>query len=120
MEISRRGPGEACLVLEGRDILDLVQAEATDAEYDQVLTRLEGLLQPPGALPRVVVQYREGLFASVQSDNPLEAVLIEDDPHDEPVLVLHRHRVAADSAAVDAALSAAERRLRLNARASQR
>jgi hypothetical protein len=119
MEISRRAPGEASLVLDGREILDLVQAEGTEDEFDQVLARLEQALRPAGSLPRVVVQYREGLFVAVQADSPLEAVLIEDDPHDEPPVALHRHVVVADSAAVDAALSAAERRLRLTTRVGQ-
>jgi hypothetical protein len=115
MQISRRGPGEASLVLHGRDILDLVQAEGDEEEFEQALARLEEGLQP--SLPRVVVQYREGLFAEVQADCPLEAVLIEDDPHDEPVLALHRRAVLANRAAVEAALATAERRLRLVAKA---
>jgi hypothetical protein len=115
MEINRRGPGEASLVLEGREILDLMQVEGSEEEFEQALTRLEDLLCPP-SLPRVVVRYREGLFDTVQADLPLQAVLIEEDPHDEPPLALHRHAVAADRTAVEAALSAAERRLRLSAR----
>jgi len=116
MEISRRAPGEACLVLDGRDILDLVQAEASEEEFEQALDTLEGLLSPAGNLPRVVVHYKEGLFAELRADRPLQAVLIEDDPHDEPPLSLQRQQVPADPAAVDAALAAAERRLRLAGR----
>ena len=113
MDISRRAPGEASLVLDGRELLDLVQAEASDEEFDALLARLAALLRPAGAAPRVVVRYREGLFDAVQADTPLDAVLIEDDPHDEPPVALRRLPVAADAAAVDALLSAAERRLRL-------
>ncbi|MFC7556813.1 hypothetical protein ACFQU7_38260 [Pseudoroseomonas wenyumeiae] len=76
---------------------------------------MEDLLRP-AALPRVVVQYREGLFGAVQADRPAEVVLIEEDPHDEPPLALHRHSVGADRAAVEAALAAAERRRRLATR----
>lgn len=115
MEISRRAPGEASLVLEGRELLDLVQAEASEEEFDALLGRLEALLRAGDAAPRVVVRYREGLFDGVQADTPLQAVLIEDDPHDVPPLSLRRLPVAADSAAVDALLAAAERRLRLEA-----
>jgi hypothetical protein len=116
MEISRRAPGEACLVLEGRDILDLVQAEGSDEEFEQALHTLEGLLNPAGSLPRVVVHYKEGLFATLRADRPIQAMLIEDDPHDEPPLSLQRQEVPADPAAVDAALAAVERRLRLAGR----
>ncbi len=115
MDISRRAPGEASLVLDGRELLDLVQAEASDEEFEALLTRLAALLQPAEAAPRVAVRYREGLFEAVQDDIPLQAVLIEDDPHDEPPLALRRLPVEADAAAVDAMLSAAERRLRLGA-----
>ncbi|MBO1076120.1 hypothetical protein [Roseomonas marmotae] len=115
MEISRRGPGEASLVLQGREILDLVQVEGSSEEFEQALSQLEELLRPDG-LPRVVVQYREGLFAGVSADRPLEVVLVEQDPHDEPPLALHRHSVTADRVAVDAALAAAERRLQMAAR----
>ncbi|RKK03104.1 hypothetical protein EBE87_16620 [Pseudoroseomonas wenyumeiae] len=115
MEINRRGPGEASLVRDGREILDLVQIEGSEEEFEQALAHLEDLLRP-AALPRVVVQYREGLFGAVQADRPAEVVLIEEDPHDEPPLALHRHSVGADRAAVEAALAAAERRRRLAAR----
>lgn len=115
MEINRRGPGEASIVQDGREILDLIQVEGSEEEFEQVLAQWENLLRP-AALPRVVVQYREGLFATVQADQPLEVVLIEEDPHDEPPLALQRHSVAASRPAVDAALAAAERRLRLAAR----
>jgi hypothetical protein len=116
MEISRRAPGEACLVLEDRDIIDLVQAEGSDEEFEQALHTLERLLNPAGSLPRVVVHYKEGLFAALRADCPVQAVLIEDDPHDEPPLSLQRQEVPADPAAVDAALAAVERRLRLAGR----
>ena len=115
MEINRRGPGEASLVREGREILDLMQIEGSEDEFEQALSELEALLRP-AAVPRVVVQYREGLFSAVQADRAAEVVLIEDDPHDEPPLALHRHSVSPDRAALEAALAAAERRLRLAAR----
>lgn len=115
MEISRRAPGEASLVLDGRELLDLVQAEASDEEFEDLLARLAASLRRAGSVPRVVVRYREGLLDAVQSDLAIDAVLIEDDPHDEPPLALRRVAVAADAAAVDAMLSAAERRLRLGA-----
>jgi hypothetical protein len=115
MEISRRAPGEASLVLDGRELLDLTQAEASGEEFDALLARLAMLLRSAEAVPRVVVRYREGLFEAVAADTPLEAVLIEDDPHDDPPLSLRRMPVAADAAGVDALLSAAERRLRLGA-----
>lgn len=115
MEINRRGPGEASLVRDGREILDLMQVEGSEEEFEQTLAQLEDLLRP-GTLPRVVVQYREGLFGAVQADQPVEVVLVEEDPHDEPPLALHRHSLAADRVAVEAALAAAERRLRLAAR----
>jgi hypothetical protein len=118
MEINRRGPGEASLVQDGREILDLVQAEGSEDEFEQALVQLENLLRP-ATLPRIVVQYREGLFGAVQADQPVEAVLIEEDPHDEPPLALQRHSVSADRLAVEAALAAAERRLRLMAREAQ-
>jgi hypothetical protein len=119
MEINRRGPGEASLVVEGREILDLVPVEGSEDDFEQAVERLQALLRP-AALPRVVVQYREGLFEAVQADQPLEALLIEDDPHDTPPLALHRHAVAPDRGAVDALLAAAERRLRLAAREAAR
>jgi hypothetical protein len=117
MEISRRAPGEASLVMDGRDILDFLQAEGSEEEFEQALDTLADLLRLAGQQPRVVVHYKEGLFAALQADSPIQAVLIEDDPHDEPPLALHRHTVPADPAAVDAALAAAERRLRLAGRA---
>jgi hypothetical protein len=116
MEISRRGPGEASLVLDGREMLDLLQAEASEEEYEALLSRLEALLRPAEGAPRVVLRYREGLFDAVGADLPLQAVLIEDDPYDDPPLALQRLPVAGDAAAVDAMLAAAERRLRLAAR----
>lgn len=115
MEINRRGPGEASLVRDGREILDLVQVEGSEEEFEQVLAQLEELLRP-ATLPRVVVQYREGLFGAAQADQPVDLVLVEEDPHDEPPLALHRQNVAADRMAVEAALAAAERRRRLGLR----
>lgn len=108
MEISRRGPGEACLTEAGRELLDLVAAEASEAEFDQLVARLQALLDRP---PRLAVTYREGLLEQVQADTACEVVLIEDDPHDEPPLRLRRHQVAADAAALEALLNEAERRL---------
>lgn len=113
MEISRRAPGEASLLLEGREILDLVQVESSQEEFEQALDALDALLRLADTPPRVVVHYKEGLLTAVQSDSAIEAVLIEDDPHDEPPLSLKRQKVAGDPVAVDAALSAAQRRQRL-------
>ncbi len=113
MEISRRGPGEASLIMDGREILDLVLGEGSEDEFEQALKALEGLLHLAGQAPRVIVHYKEGLLASIQADTTLQAVLIEDDPHDEPPLSLKRETVNGNPSAVDTALAAAERRQRL-------
>ncbi|MDJ0390396.1 hypothetical protein QMO56_19975 [Roseomonas sp. E05] len=111
MQIIRRGAGEASLVQDGRDLLDLVVGNATEAEFDQIIDRLAALLAPSGAAPRVVLTYREGLLGAVQAEAPVELTVIEDDPHDTPPLRLVRRTVEADPAALAVMLDQAERRL---------
>ncbi|MXP65548.1 hypothetical protein E0493_19555 [Roseomonas sp. M0104] len=111
MQIIRRGPGEASLAQEGRDLLDLVAVNATEAEFDQIIDRLAGLLAPCGAAPRVVLRYREGLLEAVQAEAPVALTVIEEDPHDVPPLRLVRRMVEADPAALAVTLEQAERRL---------
>lgn len=111
MQIIRRGPGEASLAAEGRDLLDLVAVNATEAEFDQIIERLVTLLAPAEGAPRVVLSYREGLLGAVQAEVPVTLTVIEDDPHDMPPLRLVRRAVEADPAALAVLLDQAERRL---------
>ncbi|MCQ4159960.1 hypothetical protein NON00_08455 [Roseomonas sp. GC11] len=110
MQINRRGPGEACLVVEGRDVLDLLIAEASDEEYERVLGKLERLLVSGRGAPRVALSYQGGLLGPVQADVPVEVIVIEEDPHDDPPLRLLRREVGADPAGVEATVAVAERR----------
>lgn len=105
MDISRRGPGEASLVENGRDLLDLVAAEADEAEFEAVLQRLAALLREGEAPPRLAVTYREGLLDGVLADAAVDVTLIEEDPQDEPPLRLLHRRVAADPAGLEACLA---------------
>jgi hypothetical protein len=110
MQINRRGPGEASLAQEGRDLVDLVLAEASEAEFDQLLEQLEALLALRRRSARVALSYQGGLLGAVQAELPLHLVVIEEDPHDEPPLRLLERQVPADPAAVEAAIGLAERR----------
>ncbi|HWL84083.1 MAG TPA: hypothetical protein VNR89_24255 [Roseomonas sp.] len=111
MQIIRRGPGEASLARDGRDLLDLVAVNATEDEFEQIIDRLAALLAPSGAAPRVVLTYREGLLGTVQAEAPVALTVIEDDPHDTPPLRLVRRMVEPDPAALAVTLDQAERRL---------
>lgn len=111
MQIIRRGPGEASLAQDGRDLLDLVAVNATEAEFEQIINRLSGLLASSGAAPRVALVYREGLLGAVQAETPVELTVIEDDPHDVPPLRMVRRTVEANPAALAVMLDQAERRL---------
>ncbi|MFC7611497.1 hypothetical protein [Teichococcus aestuarii] len=62
MQINRRGPGEASLTQDGRDLLDLLAVEASDEEFDAFLARLEQCLALREDMPRIAVTYREGLL----------------------------------------------------------
>ncbi|HWX51588.1 MAG TPA: hypothetical protein VNZ61_26395 [Roseomonas sp.] len=109
MQIIRRGPGEASLTTEGRDLLDLVAVEASEEEFEQFIARLNALFAPSAGAPRVVLTYREGLLGAVQAEAPVEVIVVEDDPHDTPPLRLVRRPVEADPAALAATLDQAER-----------
>lgn len=111
MQINRRGPGEASLAEGGRDLLDLVAAEASEAEFDALVERLAALLASGADLPRLALSYQGGLLGPVQAEIPLQLLVIEEDPQDEPPLRLLRREVAADPAALAALLGQAERRL---------
>lgn len=111
MQISRRGPGEASLVQDGRELADIIVAEAGEAEFEDLLSRLAALLDPAAAAPRILLTYQEGLLGPAQSDRPLELLVIEDDPQDEPPLRLLRRQLPGDPAALDAALAQLDRRL---------
>ncbi|MFC4169095.1 hypothetical protein [Teichococcus aestuarii] len=113
MQINRRGPGEASLTQDGRDLLDLLAVEASDEEFDAFLARLEQCLALREDMPRIAVTYREGLLGQVEADLPLQLVVVEEDPHDEPPLRVLRRTVPAGTAALDAMLAVAERRLQL-------
>lgn len=115
MQITRRGPGEASLVLEGREVLDLLATEAGEAEFEALLARLAGLLDAQQAPPRIAVTWQEGLLGAAQADRPMELLVIEEDPQDEPPLRLLRRPLSGDPAAVDSMLAQAERRLRRGA-----
>lgn len=110
MQINRRGPGEASLVQDGRELLDLVAADASEAEFDALLGRLETLLGPQDRPPRIAIAYQGGLLGAVQAEVALQLIVIEEDPHDEPPLRLVQRAVAADPAALAAAVTLAERR----------
>lgn len=113
MQINRKGSGEASLTQDGRDMLDLLAVEASDEEFDAFLARLEQCLALPDAPPRVALTYREGLLGQVEADLPLQLVVVEEDPHDEPPLRVLRRNVPGGAAALDAMLAVAERRLQL-------
>jgi hypothetical protein len=117
MQISRRGPGEASLVQDGRELCDIVAADADEAEFEALMTRLAGLFGAPEGRPRILLTYQEGLLGPAQADQPLELLVVEEDPQDEPPLRLLRRQLSGDPAALEAALSQAERRLRLPGRA---
>lgn len=111
MQIIRRGPGEASLAAEGRDLFDLVAVEATEVEFEQFIARLSALFASPEGAPRVVLTYREGLLGAVQAEAPVELIVVEDDPNDMPPLRLVRRTVQADPAALAVTLDQAGRRL---------
>lgn len=110
MEISRRGPAEASLVQDGRELLDLVAAEADEAEFAALLARLEAVLASQEGPPRIAVTYREGLFEAVLADRPVEVTLIEEDPQDQPPLRVLRRRTEADPAGLETRLAELARR----------
>lgn len=111
MQINRRGPGEASLVEEGRELLDLVAAEASEAEFDALVERLAALLAAGPGLPRVALSYQGGLLGPVLAELPLRLMVLEEDPQDEPPLRLLQREVAADPAALAALIGQAERRI---------
>ncbi|MCI0754801.1 hypothetical protein [Teichococcus vastitatis] len=111
MQIIRRAPGEASLALGERILIDLVAAEVGDEEFEAVLERLEGFLKPTGSQPRLALTLQEGLLGAVQTELPLELVVIEEDPHDLPPLRITRHVVTPDPAALAVMLDRVERRL---------
>lgn len=115
MQINRRGPGEASLALDGHELADIVAAEADEAEFERLLSQLEALLALRQRSPRVALAYQGGLLGAVQAELPVQLIVIEEDPHDEPPLRLIRRSVPADAAALEAAVSLAERRLALQA-----
>ncbi|WP_159999057.1 hypothetical protein [Roseomonas sp. 18066] len=111
MQINRHGPGEASLAQDGRELADLVAAEASEAEFELLLGQLEALLALRRRSPRVAVTYQGGLLGPVQAELPVQLIVIEEDPHDEPPLRLVQRSIPADAAALEAAVSLAERRL---------
>lgn len=116
MQINRRGPGEASLLREGRELLDLTAVEAREEEFAQFLDRLEAWLSSPEEAPRIALTYREGLLGQVEADMPVQLFVVEEDPHDDPPLRLLHRAVPAGTAALDAMLAVTERRLQMKAR----
>ncbi|ONG44716.1 hypothetical protein BKE38_27440 [Pseudoroseomonas deserti] len=111
MQINRRGPGEASLAQDGRELADLVAAEASEAEFELLLHQLEALLALRRRSPRIALTYQGGLLGAAHAELPVQLILIEEDPHDEPPLRLVQRSLPADAAALEAAVSLAERRL---------
>lgn len=111
MQINRRSASEASLVQDGRELLDLTAVEAGEAEFAQLLDRLEAWLAAAGGAPRIALTYREGLLGQVEADLPLQLLVVEEDPHDDPPLRLLRRSVPAGPAALEAMLAVTERRL---------
>lgn len=109
MELHRRGPGEATLLVGEREVLHLVAAEGGEEEFEALAARIAQLLRRDG-LPRIAVTYQEGLLGAVHAELPVELVFVEEDLNDEPPVQLRRRTLVADPAAVEAAIALAERR----------
>ncbi|MBK1656690.1 hypothetical protein [Paracraurococcus ruber] len=97
MILERHGNGEASLVQDGREVLRISAPAAEDPVYDALLDGIEATLCGEGP-PRLVVTYREGLFAGAVCEVPLSLVLVEEDPHDDPPRQIRRQRLEAEPA----------------------
>jgi hypothetical protein len=113
MHIVRNEMGEATLVAaDGRELLAISALHASDEEFDTLLSQIE-TVSDGGAVPRIVVTYKEGLFDSVQADIPCTAILIEEDPFDEPpVAIREKHVTEGNPAGVAVQIGLAEQRQR--------
>lgn len=113
MQINRRGPSEASLTQDGRELVDMVALDAGDEEFAALLDKLEQWLAVQQAALRVALNYREGLLGQVEADLPVELFVIEEDPHDNPPARLFQRSVPAQPGALDSMLATAEHRLQI-------
>ncbi|MDO9713035.1 hypothetical protein [Paracraurococcus lichenis] len=104
MILERHGNGEASLVQDGLELLRISALAAEAPVYDALLDGIEATLCGEGP-PRLVLTYREGLFAGAVSEVPLSLVLVEEDPQDDPPRQVRRQRVTAEPARLPALLA---------------
>ncbi|HTR16102.1 MAG TPA: hypothetical protein VMI52_03595 [Acetobacteraceae bacterium] len=111
MHIVRNEEGEATLIAaDGRELLAISALLASDEEFDTLLRQIESITGG-NSVPRIVVNYKEGLFDTAQADIACEVILIEEDPFDEPPTAICRKSVTeGDPAGVAARIGLAEQR----------